>query len=195
MSDTGVPAPEAVPQRPEVYGVFVDDINQPAASRMTYYEDPAFANRPDCIYERIRDRLRLKQDARFHEDGEGMATDIGAPPTYERANVLVSRNFRYLGGNGTHEYKFRYPKLTAAVEAKKQGQNAYTFDDRVGSELLRLRDELWKKYPDPVAGPPTEAGGGPAAPVTALPAGPEARPAAPKRARSCAPARRARGGT
>src|SRR5215211_4313246 len=38
-----------------------------------YYDDPAYRERPDCIYIRGEDgRFRVRSDARFHEDGRSI---------------------------------------------------------------------------------------------------------------------------
>ncbi|GEJ56612.1 hypothetical protein [Anaeromyxobacter diazotrophicus] len=121
------------------------------AERLTpcrYYEDAAYAGRPDCIYERKGDGLVWKPGSRFHLYGSGVARDLGPEPHYPKANVLLSTNFRYLGAAGTEDYKAKHPALAAAVEAKGVGQSAYEPGSTIGRELAALQRELWREHAD-----------------------------------------------
>ena len=61
-----------------------------------YYDKATYKDRDDRIYIRGDDgRFRLRSDARYHQDGTNLATDLGSFPEYERARVRISDDFRY----------------------------------------------------------------------------------------------------
>ena len=62
----------------------------------SYYRDDEYAGRPDRIYTWRGPFLRCLPN-RFHPDGKWGHLDIGEYPNYERAEVLLSTNFRYFG--------------------------------------------------------------------------------------------------
>src|SRR5229473_2715186 len=81
-----------------------------------YFREHVYMNRDDCIY-RWQDReFVIRSDARFHETGANLEHDLGAPPDYARANVLLSDDFRYFGGSGAFNYKDEFLEIKAAVE-------------------------------------------------------------------------------
>lgn len=112
-------------------------------SNGTYYEDPRFQTRPDCIYRWRRGRLSWQPGSRFHEGGQ--EKDIGPPP-HHRAMVLLSTNFRYLGKDGTEDYKSAYPVIAKAVAALKQGHRVNHSAELEGA-LRSLQQDLWRRYP------------------------------------------------
>ncbi|HEX2585542.1 MAG TPA: hypothetical protein VHL14_10435 [Steroidobacteraceae bacterium] len=114
-----------------------------------YFKKMKYRSRRDCIYRWRGDRLKWNE-AGFHGAGD-LAHDVGDYPEYERANVLLSNDFRYFGKNGDAEYKDRYPAIKKAVEALGQGHR-----NRHGEILLRqlesLKSDVWKKYKEQVLG-------------------------------------------
>ena len=110
-----------------------------------YYRESRFKKRPDCIYRWHGKRLNWKPGARFHGP-EDAGRDVGAFPSYRKAAVLLSDNFRYFGGNGTTDYKKRYPLLTKTVEKMKQGHRV-NHSANLRRELLGLQREIWRRHP------------------------------------------------
>ncbi len=68
-----------------------------------YYREKRFANRGDRVYEWSRSRFAWRQGA-FHHGPKDLVHDLGEPPNYKKANVLLSTDFRYFGASGTAEY-------------------------------------------------------------------------------------------
>ena len=63
-----------------------------------YYEKATYQDRGDRIYIRGDDgQFSLLSDACYHKDGTQLEHDLGSPPEYERARVLISDDFRYFG--------------------------------------------------------------------------------------------------
>jgi hypothetical protein len=63
-----------------------------------YYENERHSKRSDCIYRKKQNGFELKEDAQYHSDeGEHMECDLGKPPEWNRANVLLFKDFRYFG--------------------------------------------------------------------------------------------------
>lgn len=119
-----------------------------------YYKQSEYAVRPDCIYEIIDGKARVKKDVRFHQDGSAIMTDIG--PGLRRANVLISRDFRYFGKSGTGDYKTMFPAIGRAVSLLKRGHRV-NHPPALRSELTRLKNRIWEIYPDKVNGRPIQA--------------------------------------
>lgn len=118
------------------------------------YYATTYAQRGDCIYERRGGSFVRRAGARYHGPGD-LPRDLGDPPDYPRANVLLSREFRYFGGSASADYKTRYPAIRDAVESLTQGHRV----EHVASlrEALRqLADEVLAT-PQSVPGTPTTA--------------------------------------
>ncbi len=115
-----------------------------------YYRRLDFAERPDCIYEWYRNRrgalLSRKASARFHRGDEWLEHDNGSFPSYDRACVLLSSNFRYLGREGTDAWKSLYPNLRHSIEG--MGQSFYPWNEtpEQKTELMALRKALWADF-------------------------------------------------
>lgn len=109
----------------------------------SYYGDSRYLNRPDAIYQWVGDELVWKTGSKFHPDGAGLLNDVGEPP-YQRAAVLVSTNFRYMGRKGTEQWKEQFPSLAEAVHATSQGHRV----DMLKENLIALRDAVWREYPN-----------------------------------------------
>jgi hypothetical protein len=86
-----------------------------------YYRSGKYKQRPDCIYEWQDGRFEQRQGAVYHGSPGDLVHDLGAHPTYERANTLLSREFCYFGASGSDAYKKAFPIVTMAVEALRRG--------------------------------------------------------------------------
>jgi hypothetical protein len=85
-----------------------------------YYTTRRYAGRGDRIYRWRGGRFRWRQEA-LHHGPKDLVHDLGEPPDYDRAQVLLSDDFRYFGANGTDDYKSRFPRIKNAVEKLGQG--------------------------------------------------------------------------
>lgn len=112
----------------------------------SYYRDEEYAGRPDRIYVWRGPMLRCLPNP-FHPDGKWEHLDIGKYPNYERAEVLLSTNFRYFGRNGSADYKRKYPAIRERVESLGQGE-PYKHNPELRRELRELRESIWAEYPD-----------------------------------------------
>src|SRR5438874_843162 len=72
-----------------------------------YYQREEYSNRPDCIYTDVGGEPQRKPGARFHATSDERWRDVGS--NFQRGYVLLSDDFRYLGGEGTDEYKHEFP--------------------------------------------------------------------------------------
>lgn len=115
-----------------------------------YYRQPQYARRRDCIYHVVNGRPVVKNDARYHRNGDQLQHDVGF--NFERAFVLVSRNFRYLGKQGTKNYQTEIAKL---IKSMKRGHRV-NYSPEVFEELIKLKTQIWKDLPDNFKGEPTD---------------------------------------
>lgn len=111
-----------------------------------YYDDARFAGRPDLIYRRTGSGFVRRARALFHDQPGDLEHDLGRAPAYRRARVLVSNDFRYFGGEGSDDYKRRYPRLKRAVEALTQGHRVNHGEALIG-ELLGLWERVRREAP------------------------------------------------
>jgi hypothetical protein len=119
-----------------------------------YYTDHIYMDRPDCIYKRISDgTAHLKERARYHTETDERARDVGMK--FEKANVLLSTDFRYFGKEGTDDYKEEYPDIRAAIERLTQGHRV-NHKENLYRELLELKMEVWRN-PRKIQGKPTSS--------------------------------------
>jgi len=63
-----------------------------------YYKDPLYRGRPDRVYRFTDPGYEHIASSRFHDAGD-LTHDLGSPPKYQRARVLLSNTFAYFGGN------------------------------------------------------------------------------------------------
>jgi hypothetical protein len=123
------------------------------------YYDGKFTSRHDCIYSFRSGRYVRRTNAEFHDKPSDLTHDLGSPPEYERANVLLSRDFRYFGVNGTDEYKSKYDLIRNAVESLGRGQRVNLVPELRG-QFLAMKKWLWGKSETKALGPPTDAPSG-----------------------------------
>lgn len=63
-----------------------------------YYKDARYRGRPDRIYRFTDPGYEYIPRSRFHDEDD-LAHDLGSPPHFERARVLLSDTFAYFGRN------------------------------------------------------------------------------------------------
>jgi Nucleotide modification associated domain 2 len=117
-----------------------------------YYVDKRFTHREDCIYECRNGRFVWREGARHHGPMD-LIHDLGQDPHYPKANVLLSRDFRYFGANGTDEYKSRFPRVKAAVKILGEGHRV-RHREKLRSDLENLKEQLWRDFHNRVTGRP-----------------------------------------
>jgi hypothetical protein len=107
-----------------------------------YFTSKKFQGRPDRIYERSNGRFIWRPEAKFHTS-ENLRHDLGNPPAYKRANVLISegtKSFRYFRCDCPLDYKSQFPELKRLIENLTQGHRV-----NMSSELRSEVDLLVKK--------------------------------------------------
>ncbi|MBI3794775.1 MAG: hypothetical protein HY280_08615 [Nitrospinae bacterium] len=70
-----------------------------------YYREGQFSTRPDCIYRYEGGKYIAKNGRKFHTSSEDISRDLGPPPDYKDANVLISNDFRYFGGGKSIDWE------------------------------------------------------------------------------------------
>jgi hypothetical protein len=60
-----------------------------------YFRDRKWQGREDCVYEWHEDHFEWRQRA-LHHGPKHLIHDLGEAPGYDRANVLLSKNFHIL---------------------------------------------------------------------------------------------------
>jgi hypothetical protein len=110
-----------------------------------YFKQQAYAHRKDCIYEWTGTTYKLRAGAKFHCSENHLAHDLGEPSSFARANVLLSDDFRYLGGSLPEHYKKRFPNLARALADLKRGHRCY-HERALLDELQCLWDETRRDY-------------------------------------------------
>jgi hypothetical protein len=118
-----------------------------------YYESKRFKTRGDCIYQRRGGRFVWRPGS-LHHNPRHLIHDLGKPKKYERANVLLSKDFRYFGIDGSDAYKCRYPQIKQAVEKLGRGYRV-NHGKNLRSQLEALQEQTWKATKRTVAGRPT----------------------------------------
>lgn len=117
-----------------------------------YFKDRRFSRRGDCIYEwRRREQGFAWRRGAQHHGPNDLIHDLGARPYYQKANVLLSTNFRYFGATGTDQYKSRYPCVARAVEELGRGHRVWR-DEELYNELDALKREAWESAAVMMAG-------------------------------------------
>jgi hypothetical protein len=130
-----------------------------------YYRDAEFEGRPDRIYQWTGERFVRRDGASpgMHDTHEDLVHDLGEHPNYDRTDVLLSTDFRYLGGSGTTAYGRDFPALAPPWLHDLNRDYEVNHSAEVQDALRRLQAQLWAAYPDQkVIGKPTqlpEAGG------------------------------------
>jgi hypothetical protein len=119
-----------------------------------YYESKQFRTRGDCIYQKRGKRFFWRPGSLHHGSARHLLRDLGRPTKYPRANVLLSKDFRYFGANGSDAYKIHYPLIKRAIEQLGRGYRV-NLGENLRSQLETLREQTWKETKRRVAGKPT----------------------------------------
>ena len=123
--------------------------------RGSYYVDPKFSGRGDRIYFQDSDgNAQRRADAKYHRDNDQRPRDVGV--RFERAHVLLSKDFRYFGANGTTDYRSEYRRVADLVRQMGRGHRV-NFHPAVHTELLKLKDTLWRTFSTRNSGGATES--------------------------------------
>lgn len=111
----------------------------------SYYQQPEYARRADCIYRVEEGRAVRKTSARYHVNSDERGKDVGLH--FENAFVLLSNDFRYLGNKGTDDYKqqTRFRNIRTLIENLAQGHRR-CHSIKLRTELLALKAEIWSNY-------------------------------------------------
>ena len=112
-----------------------------------------FVGRSDRIYRRNGERFVWRSGARHHGPKD-VKHDLGQYPSYKRANVLLSTDFRYFGGRGSDDYKEQFPRIARAIGALKRGARV-RHNELLRAELSALKEQAWANTRRKVAGRPT----------------------------------------
>jgi Nucleotide modification associated domain 2 len=107
-----------------------------------YYTTDRHSRREDCIYELKNGRFSRRRGAKHHPKPGDLVHDLGKPPQYPRANVLLSTDFRYFGKRCTAEYKSKFPRIRRAVELLGRGARVH-HSTELRDELLAMADWIW----------------------------------------------------
>jgi hypothetical protein len=118
-----------------------------------YYREHRFANRSDRVYEWHRGGFAWRNGA-LHHGPKDLVHDLGQPPDYKKANVLLSTDFRYFGASGTAELKSRFQRVKEAVAQLGRGHRVM-HPEPLRTALMALKQEIWKNTSKRVAGKPT----------------------------------------
>jgi hypothetical protein len=122
-----------------------------------YFVAPKFQGRPDRIYEWSHGRFGRRLDAKFHSLKD-LRHDLGNPPAYRRANVLISegtKNFRYFRCDCPLDYKSQFPELKRLIENLTQGHRVNLSSeirsevDSLVKQVFRMRS-IYSRTPVPV---------------------------------------------
>ena len=121
-----------------------------------YYRLSRFTTRPDCIYKEVVGRSKRRKGARFHAGSDERATDVGAH--FEKAHVLLSREFRYLGGLGNTDYASNpaFAEVKRLVKEMTRGHRV-KHSPCLREQLLELKKRMWREHRKTRLGNPTES--------------------------------------
>src|SRR5689334_2779960 len=121
-----------------------------------YYTTDRYYRREDCIYEWKNGRFLRRRKAEHHPRPSDLAHDLGKPPRYAKANVLLSTDFRYFGKRGSDGYKRKFRIVRNAVERLGRGHRVHQSAE-LRDQLLAMAEWIWRANRQKVIGPPTSA--------------------------------------
>jgi hypothetical protein len=107
-----------------------------------YYRDRAWRNRRDCVYAWRNEGFHLRRDAVIAINADEMTNDLGEPPAYKHAQVLLSDNYRYFAETRPADYRTEYPALARMIDQLGQGHRVH-HGDRLRDEIERYLAHLW----------------------------------------------------
>ena len=122
-----------------------------------YYRDPRYSGRADRIYRWNGERYERRSRAIYHDQDQDLPHDLGRPlDNYPRAQVLLSKNFRYFGVSGTSDYKRACLRVKDAIERLGRGERVNHPESR-GKELMLFKDAIWGRFHAKVCGKPHQS--------------------------------------
>lgn len=127
---------------------------EPDKLRGEYYIQPNYSKRHDCIYENVNGLAQIRSDASYHSSGDQLQHDVGSH--FDRADVLLSEDFRYLGKQGNADYKDNFQKISELINGLKRGHRV-NLPPEVHAELMELKTQIWKNYPHNFKGEPSDS--------------------------------------
>jgi len=111
-----------------------------------YYRDPKYRTRCDCIYKWSQYQFSLKRSAKYHSTEDPLKRKEHFVKDIIKSNdVLLSRDFRYFGGEGTAGYKKKYRHIREAIDKMSRNFQVNHSDD-LQRELESLKNEIWSRY-------------------------------------------------
>ena len=102
-----------------------------------------------------RGEVRQESKGDVPEGAGHLEHDLGAPPHYGNATVLLSEgveNFRYFGSPCPVQHKKMFPRLRDEIERLRRGHRV-NHDLKLYAELVCLKEQLWKVH-SPIASTP-----------------------------------------
>lgn len=125
--------------------IYVAQLSQPITNG-EYYTRDEYRHRPDCIYQKVGDGFRLRSNSQYHwPEAKHIERDLGRSHSWNRTTVLVSKNFRYLGGRTPFDYRERYPKIRIAVQQLRSG-HLINHSKSLREEFIALKQDLWSQF-------------------------------------------------
>lgn len=118
-----------------------------------YYYKREYARRGDRIYGRRNDRFYRRPGAQYHQGPGNLAHDLGNFPGYNRANVLLSTDFRYFRTSGSARYKGDYTLIAKAVKELGRGHRVH-LDESLYREFQSFADDVFESTRLKVNGAP-----------------------------------------
>jgi hypothetical protein len=113
-----------------------------------YYKNK-YAGRPDCIYEYFDSRYQRRPGAKFHSKIGDLEHDLGYPPDYGSARVLLVEDcskFRYFRDSCPFDYLSKYTELAEFIRKMTQGHRTNLSE----SLLVNVRSLLIQVWETPV---------------------------------------------
>ena len=124
-----------------------------------YFRDPRFLGRRDRIYQfNDAGELVWRPDAQYHLDGVELLHDVGSPGpggVYPKARVVLSTNFRYLGGDGNPAMLEEFEELNRVLSHLTRGHRV-NHSVRVMHDITALHHHLWDNPDYLQSGRPSE---------------------------------------
>ncbi|MDP3919240.1 MAG: hypothetical protein Q8R76_00315 [Candidatus Omnitrophota bacterium] len=128
--------------------IYVAEVTEKLCNGLYYGK--VFSGRPDAIYRWKGDQLRPKRNRLYHRGIKDPERDIGVFAHYKRANVLLSRKYRYFGKE-RYDYSVG---LRQFIRSIGRGHRCRISAHR-RAQLEDLRKRVWREWKK--TGRPTHA--------------------------------------
>jgi len=107
-----------------------------------YYRERRWQRRRDCAYAWRGGAFVPRGGKAAAVGADDLLNDLGEPPAYARANVLLSDNYRYFAEERPADYREDFAQIARFVDALGQGHRV-NLGDRVRDEFERYLAALW----------------------------------------------------